>query len=322
MLRENGKFLYVITGSHYDFASHVASYAIGEDWKDLFDIVIFFARKPSFFLEKRPFWRLDGPVEVESFQGWEDLETGECYSQGNWKDLNEFFEYCTEWEPSTSLYFGDNVLQDVLAPKKFTSTIDSILVSEEMLAEGMVGIDHLDHPDKDLLTSDLWGSYFYYARNPTNSRVAAAVNFRNLSASVTGSSSTCGGGGARPSSSSLKRVSSMKSASDFTEADKGGATSTTTMAVTQETIQSPPGPKRINTMWGTQVRDHARMCIPDLNVLIDYPIDFRFPAFGWTKRGELTSSGFFPADPVSLHHGESAASIGGRGRRFSGKRPI
>ena len=186
----------------------------------------------------------------------------------------------------------------------------------------MVGIDHLDHPDKDLLTSDLWGSYFYYARNPTNSRVAAAVNFRNLSASVTGSSSTCGGGGARPSSSSLKRVSSMKSASDFTEVDKGGATSTTTMAVTQETIQSPPGPKRINTMWGTQVRDHARMCIPDLNVLIDYPIDFRFPAFGWTKRGELTSSGFFPADPVSLHHGESAASIGGRGRRFSGKRPI
>ena len=69
MLRANGKYLYVITGSHFDFASHVASYALGEDWKDLFDIVIFFARKPSFFLEKRPFWRLDGPKEVESFEG-------------------------------------------------------------------------------------------------------------------------------------------------------------------------------------------------------------------------------------------------------------
>jgi len=57
MLRNNGKFLYVITGSHIDFASHVASYAIGNDWKDLFDIVIFFARKPSFFIEKRPFLR-------------------------------------------------------------------------------------------------------------------------------------------------------------------------------------------------------------------------------------------------------------------------
>ena len=100
MLKENGKFLYVLTGSHYDFASHVASYAIGEDWKDLFDIVIFFARKPSFFVEKRPFWRLNGPQEVDSFRGWEDLETGKFFSQGNWHDLNEFFEYCTEWEPA------------------------------------------------------------------------------------------------------------------------------------------------------------------------------------------------------------------------------
>ena len=52
MLRENGKFLYVITGSNVDFASHVASYALGEDWMDLFDIVIFFARKPSFFIDR------------------------------------------------------------------------------------------------------------------------------------------------------------------------------------------------------------------------------------------------------------------------------
>ena len=110
-LRDSGKYLYVITGSHFDFASHVASHAIGEDWKELFDIVIFFARKPSFFIEERPFWRLDGPKEIEAFAGWEDLETGDYYSQGNWKDMNEFFEYCTEWEPCSCLYFGDNVLQ-------------------------------------------------------------------------------------------------------------------------------------------------------------------------------------------------------------------
>ena len=52
MLRASGKFLYVITGSHVDFASHVASYALGPDWMDLFDIVIFFARKPSFFIDR------------------------------------------------------------------------------------------------------------------------------------------------------------------------------------------------------------------------------------------------------------------------------
>ena len=80
-LRAEGKYLYVITGSHFDFASHVASYALGEDWMDLFDIVIFFARKPSFFHERRPFWRLEGATEVESFEGSEDLETGDYYSQ-------------------------------------------------------------------------------------------------------------------------------------------------------------------------------------------------------------------------------------------------
>ena len=118
MLRANGKFLYVITGSHVDFASHVASYALGKDWMDLFDIVIFFARKPSFFIDRRPFWKLKGDQEVEPFTGWDALDTNHFYSQGNWHDLNEFFEYTTEWEPSASLYFGDNILQVRKTPGK------------------------------------------------------------------------------------------------------------------------------------------------------------------------------------------------------------
>ena len=55
MLRQNGKFLYVITGeridsskiltkkhtgSHVDFASHVASYALGEDWSATRDLYL------------------------------------------------------------------------------------------------------------------------------------------------------------------------------------------------------------------------------------------------------------------------------------------
>ena len=75
-------------------------------------------------------------AQVESFTGWDELDTNNIYSQaskkkrnseastakkkklvtptlpqGNWHDLNEFFEYATEWEPSASLYFGDNILQ-------------------------------------------------------------------------------------------------------------------------------------------------------------------------------------------------------------------
>ena len=74
--------------------------------------------------------KLEGVEEVDPFTGCDALETGHFYSQvmiallkyfrcididvtfqGNWHDLNEFFEYATEWEPSANLYFGDNILQ-------------------------------------------------------------------------------------------------------------------------------------------------------------------------------------------------------------------
>lgn len=153
-----------------------------------------------------------------------------------------------------------------------------------MLAEGMLNIDHLTHPDKDLLTSEIWGSYFLCQKPSTVSRVAAAaVNFRHMSASVTSGSISS------RASTPLKRVSSMKSAKE----------EVASVEVNPQPIT--PGPLRINTLWGTLIREHARMCIPDLEVLKDYPIDYRFPAFGWTKKGELVSSGFFPADPISLH---------------------
>lgn len=187
-----------------------------------------------------------------------------------------------------SIYYNGIIIDlDHRAPKKFTSTIDSIAVSEEMLAEGMVGMDLSNHPDADILTSDLWGSYFHCPpRIPTASRVAAAaVTFRNLSASVTGSSSSSCSRATTP----LKRVCSMREAAG-PEPSKSSAATTLS-----------PGPMRINTLWGTLIRDHARMCIPDLEVLVNYPIDYRFPAFGWSKKGELVSSGFFPADPSSLH---------------------
>ena len=79
----------------------------------------------------------------------------------------------------------------------------------------------------------------------------------------------------------------------------------TTMAATGSNEDIPAvevtGPARINTLWGSMLRDNAKMIIPDLDVLVDYPIDYRFPAFGRDKQGQLVGSGFFPAEPVVLH---------------------
>ena len=244
-------------------------------------------------------------------RGWEDLDAGECYSQGNWKDLNEFFEYATEWEPCNSLYFGDNILQDVLAPKRFTSTIDSVVVSEEMLAEGIHENDDLIHPNRDLLVSDFWGSYFYYPRTPLTKQIVKASSFRKLSASVianTANTSASGRNTPGPSGTAtaagLRRVSSLRNSEDLKKPDrpfhrKNSVTVSATMEINQaaaaaavtsgsETEIGPApmkGPMKINTLWGTLIRDHARMCIPDLECLVEYPLDYKFPVFAWSKKG-------------------------------------
>ena len=61
------------------------------------------------------------------------------------------------------------------------------------------------------------------------------------------------------------------------------------------------GQARINTLWGNCIKNYSRMCIPDLDVLVDYPIDYKYPVFSKDQQGEVITSGFFPADPAALH---------------------
>jgi len=358
MLRKNGKFLYVITGSHVDFASHVASYALGEDWMDLFDMVIFFARKPSFFIDRRPFLRLSGDLETDSVSGWDELETGQFYSQGNWHDLNQFLEYATEWEPSASLYFGDNILQDILAPFKFTKSCHSVAVSEELLAEGMVGYPAC-HPAKEDLVSSQWGSYFYHPQ-PLKLKGAKVLSrassfdkrHNSPSSELELSGRSC------PRNSEMKRTRDLRRVSSLREPTSGVLTAkppvqkvpsplsckpskhSSPINIEERDCPSPEGRgrdrdtpvkevgnpggsrtpskesldsletgvQRVNTLWGQAIKKCAKMCIPDLEVLIDYPIEYKFPIFSTDESGECDQSGFFPADPISLHHKKPSPS--------------
>ena len=51
------------TGEYFLILNNVYSLLMAR--KDLFDIVIFFARKPSFFIDRRPFWKLEAEKEVK-----------------------------------------------------------------------------------------------------------------------------------------------------------------------------------------------------------------------------------------------------------------
>src|SRR5690606_21540096 len=48
-----GKYLFVLTNSHYEYLDHTMSFAYGRDWADLFDLVVCKAGKPTCFVRRR-----------------------------------------------------------------------------------------------------------------------------------------------------------------------------------------------------------------------------------------------------------------------------
>ncbi|KAK9890456.1 hypothetical protein WA026_010542 [Henosepilachna vigintioctopunctata] len=146
-LRKQGKLLYLLTNSHVDFASFTASCCIGSNWQEYFDIVITHAKKPGFFITNRDFQGLKETVPISG----EQLKLHGVYSNGNWTVLREFF---IKQQPNVNqrfLFVGDNLIEDIHTHNVYT-TFDTVAICEE-LAEA-------NHPDKSILHSNFWGSYF------------------------------------------------------------------------------------------------------------------------------------------------------------------
>lgn len=162
-LHEN-RVLFLITGSNVDFASHTAENSLGLEWRTLFDIVIFFAKKPGFFTQDRPFLSLQGfqelgPVDTEK------LERRGMYTHGNWDGLYKFLKKHSGKDKPKILYIGDNLVQDIYTPAVHTPC-DTVAICEELEAEG-IGGHKKQHTDEKYLVSSTWGSYFYHGEEQT-----------------------------------------------------------------------------------------------------------------------------------------------------------
>ncbi|KAK2489039.1 hypothetical protein MC885_021313 [Smutsia gigantea] len=135
----HGKQLFLVTNSPFSFVDKGMRHMVGPDWRQLFDVVIVQADKPSFFTDRRkPFRKLD---EKGSLQ-WDRitcLEKGKIYRQGGlvedkacWQppgipvgmlgpavcpptcqgNLFDFLRL-TEWRGPRVLYFGDHLYSDL-----------------------------------------------------------------------------------------------------------------------------------------------------------------------------------------------------------------
>ncbi|XP_060784197.1 5'-nucleotidase domain-containing protein 3 isoform X2 [Neoarius graeffei] len=108
-LSANGKKMFLITNSPLDFVDRGMNYIVGKDWRDLFDVVIVQADKPSFFNDRRKPFRRVTDKGVLLWDRIHHLEKGQIYKQGN---LYEFLRL-TGWRGSKVLYFGDHIYSDL-----------------------------------------------------------------------------------------------------------------------------------------------------------------------------------------------------------------
>lgn len=172
-IKESKIVTFLITGSNFDFASVTAETCLGKDWQDLFDIGVFYARKPGFFYGCQPFIKLDGLEETSPVDG-RDLELGNMYSQGNWQELYQLFSKNLNKNKPKCLYFGDNLIQDVFTPSVY-SKCDTVAIVEELMAENTIA-DICDKNKLCLLASESWGSYFFDKKLHLNTVWSKVIN--------------------------------------------------------------------------------------------------------------------------------------------------
>ncbi|KAK9890458.1 hypothetical protein WA026_010544 [Henosepilachna vigintioctopunctata] len=165
LLKENNKLLFLITGAYVDFAALTASTTLGPNWRDYFDIVVTYAKKPGFFTQGRDFIGVDGFKETGVIS-LEQLQIGGIYTHGNWDVLHKFLSIHSRNPNPKFVYIGDNLIQDIYTPSVY-SHCDTVAVCEELQAEGLSGHDS-KHPDTHFLKSSVWGSYFHHKNYSTN----------------------------------------------------------------------------------------------------------------------------------------------------------
>ncbi|XP_074043508.1 5'-nucleotidase domain-containing protein 1 isoform X2 [Macrotis lagotis] len=133
-LKSAGKVLFIMTNSHSDYCRFLCEYIGGNDFTDIFDIVISNALKPGFFSHqpnKRLFRTLENDEELDTLPC---LDKPGWYSQGNSDHLYELFKKMTDKGQPKVVYFGDSMHSDIF-PACHYSNWETVFILEELREE-------------------------------------------------------------------------------------------------------------------------------------------------------------------------------------------
>jgi HAD superfamily 5'-nucleotidase-like hydrolase len=130
--RSDGKKLFLLTNSGWEYTSAVMSYLLNGEmreypsWMDYFEIIVVDAQKPGFFSSQERFHLLDrecgrfGPCFPH------ELERGRVYARGNL----ELFEALSGCGGDRILYVGDHIYGDIMLSKSSSLWRTAMIVPE------------------------------------------------------------------------------------------------------------------------------------------------------------------------------------------------
>lgn len=151
-LRKAKKCLFLLTGARKREAAFLANYSLGKNWKELFDFIVYDAKKPGFFTKDRPFLDFDYKSQILS-------DTQEL-TRGNWQGLHSLISLKMAVPSPKCVYIGDNLLQDVYVTS-LVPNIDSIAMVEELCEEDFLLGKFEKHPNSEYVKSHRWYSYIF-----------------------------------------------------------------------------------------------------------------------------------------------------------------
>jgi HAD superfamily 5'-nucleotidase-like hydrolase len=133
-LKQSNKKLFLATNSRFDYTDLLTTYAFGDDWQSLFDLIIVDCKKPSFFSNStsRLFHRYidtNNIIPVTNEQIIKDLNNHYIYSLGNSEDLHSIMTDISEKDPLV-IYFGDHIKSDINALKRHTNWLAGVIIEE------------------------------------------------------------------------------------------------------------------------------------------------------------------------------------------------
>jgi len=130
-LKSQGKPLFLVSDSHYEYVGTLMDHAYGKNWLDIFDFALLHAKKPSFFNSStRPFKEIDHNKANKMGEEVRQLERHTMYTEGNAGLLKRNLDFITG-KKGKVLYFGDHYAYDILAAKDLKDW-DTVCVIEEM----------------------------------------------------------------------------------------------------------------------------------------------------------------------------------------------